>query len=92
MNQMDILLILAIAVVCGAGAQLTSKYSKGGWIVHIGVGLLGAFAGVAVARSVNVPLVYVLKGEGIDFPVIWALLGSVFFLAALGFFVKPSRR
>ena len=92
MNLMDLLLISAIAMVCGCGAQLTSKYSKGGWIVHIGVGFIGALLGVAIARSVNVPLVYVLKGEGIDFPIIWSLLGSVFCLAALGFFVKPSRR
>ena len=92
MDLMDLVLTLIVGVVCGVGAQLTSKYSKGGWIVHIGVGFAGAFAGVVLARSVNVPVVYVLKGEGINFPIIWALLGAVFFLAALGFFVKPSRR
>jgi len=73
-------------------SQLTSRYSTGGWFVNLGIGFVGAFAGVIVARTVKVPLVYVLKAGGVNFPIIWALLGSVFFLAAINFFVKPSRR
>jgi uncharacterized membrane protein YeaQ/YmgE (transglycosylase-associated protein family) len=92
MSLIDFLLTLAIAVVCGTLAQLTSGYSRGGWIVNLGVGFMGALAGVFVARSLPVPDVYILKVKTSDFPIIWALIGSVFFLAAIGLFVKPDRR
>ncbi len=92
MNLIDLLLMLAVAVVCGSLAQMTSKYSRGGWIVHLGLGFMGAAAGVAVARTLTVPIVYMLRVADTDFPIIWALIGSVFLVALPGFLVKPSRR
>ncbi len=92
MNLVDVSLIAIVAIVCGSMAQLTSKYSRGGWIVHLGLGFMGAAAGVAVARSFTVPIVYMLTVAKTDFPIIWALIGSVFFVALPGILVKPSRR
>jgi uncharacterized membrane protein YeaQ/YmgE (transglycosylase-associated protein family) len=92
MNWIDLLLTLAVAVIFATLAHLTSRFSRGGWFVHLGVGFLGALAGVIVSRSLPVPEVYILKIKTISFPIIWAIIGSVFFLAALGFFVKTERR
>ncbi len=92
MEATDLLLIGLVALACGTLAQLTSGYSRGGCIVNLGLGFIGAVAGVLLARSVNVPLVYTLKVKTVEFPIIWAIIGSVFFLAALGFFIKPGRR
>ncbi len=91
MDVTTLLLISGVAIICGSLAQLTSKYSRGGWIVHLGLGFFGAAAGVAVARSLTVPLVYTLTVGKTDFPIIWALIGSVFFVAVIGILVKPGR-
>ncbi len=92
MSWTDLLLIMLVAIICGVFAQLTSRYTHGGWIVNMGLGFMGALTGVAVSRWLNAPLIYNLKTEGVDFPIMYSIIGSVFFLAAIGFFIKPSRR
>ena len=84
--------MILVAVVCGTFAQLTSGYSRGGWFVNLGLGFLGAMAGVLAARAFNAPAIYDIKIKLINFPIIYSLIGSVFFLAALGFVIKPGRR
>jgi uncharacterized membrane protein YeaQ/YmgE (transglycosylase-associated protein family) len=91
MNLIDLLLIVFVAIVCGAIAQLTSRYSRGGLIVNLLFGFLGAFAGVVASRWLNAPEIYDLKMQTGAFPVMYAIIGSVFFLAAIGLFVKPGR-
>jgi uncharacterized membrane protein YeaQ/YmgE (transglycosylase-associated protein family) len=91
MNSTDFLLILLVAVICGTIAQWTSGYSKGGWIVNLIIGLLGAFAGVVISRLLNAPVIYDVIISGSRFPVIYCVVGSVFLLAGIGFIVKPGR-
>jgi uncharacterized membrane protein YeaQ/YmgE (transglycosylase-associated protein family) len=88
----DLLLILAVAVVCGILGLVTSKHYRGAWFVNIGVGFLGALAGFAVSRSFPVPDVYTLEIGIYRFPITWAVIGSVLFVAGLGFLIKPNRR
>jgi uncharacterized membrane protein YeaQ/YmgE (transglycosylase-associated protein family) len=92
MDLYDVLFVTVVALVFGTLAQLTSGYSRGGWIVHMGLGFLGASMGVAIARSFRVPLIFVITIMGREFPIIWAVIGAVFFLAAIGFLVSPNRR
>jgi uncharacterized membrane protein YeaQ/YmgE (transglycosylase-associated protein family) len=89
---MDLLLVVVVAIACGTVAQLTSGYSKGGWIVNLGIGFLGALAGVIISRMLNAPVIYDLQIGIRSFPLIYAIIGSVFFLAAIGLIVKPGRR
>ena len=91
MDGIDFLLAMGVALVCGTIAQLTSRYSRGGWFVHLGLGYAGAVLGAYLSRSLNAPLVYNIRYGATDFPVIWSLIGSVALVAAIGFFVKPSR-
>ena len=91
MNWVNLLLVAIVAIVCGTVAQLTSRYSSGGWIVNLLVGFLGALAGVVAARSLNAPKIYDLRVQAVDFPIIYSIVGSVFFLAAIGLIVKPGR-
>jgi uncharacterized membrane protein YeaQ/YmgE (transglycosylase-associated protein family) len=91
MDLTDLLLTVLLAIICGTVAQLTSGYSRGGWIVNMGLGFLGGLAGIVAARTFNAPLVYNLKVKGTDYPVIYALIGCVFFLATIGLIIKPGR-
>ncbi len=90
MNWFDLLCALGVGVVCGTIGQLTSKYSRGGWAVNIGLGFVGAAIGASLSRALNAPVIYDITYEHTNFPVMWSLVGSVSLVAALGFFVKPS--
>ena len=91
MNGISLLLAAVVAIVCGTIAQLTSGYSRGGWIVNLALGFFGALAGVVAARYFNAPEIYNLQIQTTKFPIIYSIVGSVFFLAAVGFLVKPGR-
>ncbi len=92
MNSIDFLLTGLVAIICGTVAQFSSGYSRGGWIVNLGLGYLGALAGVIISRTLNAPLIYNLNVQSTKYPVIYAIIGSVFFVAAIGFILKPGRR
>jgi uncharacterized membrane protein YeaQ/YmgE (transglycosylase-associated protein family) len=92
MNLIDLSLIVLVGISCGTIAQLTSGYSKGGWIVNLAIGFFGALAGVFVSRSLNAPVVYDLKVATVNFPLIYCMLGAVLFLAAISLFMKPGSR
>ena len=92
MVAIDFLIAGPIAVICGTIAQLTSGFSRGGWIVNLGVGFLGAVGGVVLSRALNAPLIYNIKYRMIDFPIIYSIIGCTLLLAGIGFLIKPHRR
>ncbi len=92
MNWIDALFILLVGIICGTIGQMTSGYTRGGWIVHIGLGWVGAAFGAYLSRVFNAPLIYNITVQKTEFPVIWSLIGSVFLVAGIGFLVKPSRQ
>ena len=91
MSLIDLALISVVALLCGSAAQLTSGYARGGWIVHMTLGFMGAAAGVLLSRMFNFPEIYDVTTGTNNFPIVWALVGSVFLVAAVGLFVKPSQ-
>ena len=91
MEQMDFIMIALVAIFCGSIGQLTSGYSRGGWVVNLGIGFAGALAGVFLSRTLNAPVIYNIAFKRIDFPIIYSLIGAALFLAAVGLLVKPRR-
>jgi uncharacterized membrane protein YeaQ/YmgE (transglycosylase-associated protein family) len=92
MEPIDLVLISVVALITGIVGQLTSKYVKGGWIVNFGSAFMGAFVGVHLARAFDLLAVFSIRYEKIDFPLIWALIGSVLFVALVGMFLRSGRR
>jgi uncharacterized membrane protein YeaQ/YmgE (transglycosylase-associated protein family) len=92
MNSIDLMLIVLVSVIFGSIGQLTSGYSKGGWIVNLALGFLGALAGVVVSRTLKAPVIYDLKINNVTFPLMYSVIGAVFFVAGISFLVKPGRR
>jgi uncharacterized membrane protein YeaQ/YmgE (transglycosylase-associated protein family) len=92
MNSIDFLLMLLVAFIGGTAAQLTSGYSKGGWIVNLVIGFIGALTGVMLSRFLNAPVIYDVTIKNNNFPIIYCVIGAVFFLGGISFIVKPGRR
>jgi uncharacterized membrane protein YeaQ/YmgE (transglycosylase-associated protein family) len=89
MTILDLLLLLLVAGVCGALAQAISGYSRGGCLVSIALGFIGALLGVWIARALSLPEPLPVSVGGMNFPVVWSIVGAALFVAVLGFLSRP---
>jgi len=78
-----ILVLLLIAAVCGAIAQALVGYSRGGCMVSIALGFIGALIGWWLADLLNLPLLFQVNIQGQNFPVLWSIIGGALFVAVL---------
>jgi uncharacterized membrane protein YeaQ/YmgE (transglycosylase-associated protein family) len=78
-----VLLLLLIAAICGGIAQTLVGYSRGGCIISIVVGFIGAFLGWWLADLLNLPLLFQITIQGRTFPVVWSIIGGVAFVAVI---------
>jgi uncharacterized membrane protein YeaQ/YmgE (transglycosylase-associated protein family) len=89
MSLVDLLLLLLVAGICGAIGQAISGYSRGGILVSIALGFIGALLGMWIARAMNLPEPFMIQIEGTSFPIIWSIIGSALFVAVLSLFTRP---
>ena len=83
MTLLQLLLLLLIAGICGSLGQAIAGYSRGGCLVSIALGFIGALLGMWIARLLGLPeLVPVVIG-GTSFPIIWSIIGSALFVALI---------
>ena len=79
----DIVLLLAVAALCGAIAQAVARHHRGGCLASIGIGFIGAVLGLWLARVLNLPNMFSINVGGTSFPIVYALLGGLFLLLIL---------
>ncbi len=92
----ELLILLVVAGICGAVGKAISGYARGGILVSIALGFIGALIGVAIQRKLDLPLWFTLQiGDAPPFPIIWAVLGAALFMAVIGLFTggwwRPRR-
>ena len=89
MTVLEVILLLVIAGVCGSLGQAIAGYSRGGCLVAIALGFIGALFGVWIARALSLPEVFPIAIGEVRFPVIWSIIGSALFVAVLGLISRP---
>jgi len=92
MGLLDFLLLLLIAGICGAIAQAIAGFSRGGFLVAIAVGFIGALVGVWLQRMTGLPEIFTIDVDGKQFPIIWSIIGGVLFAVIVGLLTRPTRR
>ena len=88
MNLIDFLILLLIAGICGAIGQAITGYTRGGCLVSIAVGFIGALLGGFLARTLGLPELFVVSG----FPIIWSIIGAALFVAIIALISGGRRR
>jgi uncharacterized membrane protein YeaQ/YmgE (transglycosylase-associated protein family) len=88
MTLIDWLVLALIAGICGALGQAISGYSRGGCLVAIVVGFIGAFLGLWISRELQLPEPVALQVGTRSFPVIWSIVGSALFVAVIGLLTR----
>lgn len=83
MTILELVLMLLVAGVCGSVAQAIVGYTRGGCLVSIVLGFIGAMLGTWLARQLGLPELLTLKFGNRPFPVIWSIIGAALFVAVL---------
>jgi uncharacterized membrane protein YeaQ/YmgE (transglycosylase-associated protein family) len=88
MTLIDLLILLLIAGVCGALGQAIAGYSRGGCLVSIALGFIGALLGVWLARAVHLPELFTVQIGTTAFPIVWSIIGAALFVAVLSLLTR----
>jgi uncharacterized membrane protein YeaQ/YmgE (transglycosylase-associated protein family) len=90
MSFLELLLLLLIAGICGSIGQSIAGYTRGGCIVSIVLGFVGALLGSWMSVQLNMPELFNISIGGNEFPVIWSIIGSVIFVTIVGLLTKKG--
>lgn len=88
MTLIDFLILLLVAGLCGALGQAISGFSRGGCLVSIALGFIGALVGLWLSRALALPEIFALEIGGTRFPVVWSIIGSALFVAVIGLLTR----
>jgi uncharacterized membrane protein YeaQ/YmgE (transglycosylase-associated protein family) len=88
MTLIDLLILLLVAGICGALGQAISGYSRGGCLVSIALGFIGALLGMWVARAINLPEPFAVQIGTKTFPIVWSIIGSALFVAIIALITR----
>ena len=83
MTLIDLLLLLLIAGICGSLGQAIGGYSRGGCLVSIALGFVGALLGSWLAKQLGLPEILPIRIGSTGFPIIWSIIGAALFVAVI---------
>jgi uncharacterized membrane protein YeaQ/YmgE (transglycosylase-associated protein family) len=84
MTPVELLLYLAIAAVAGGIGRAIAGGTRGGCIVSIVLGFIGALLGSWIARKAKLPELFLIRlGDGPAFPFLWSVIGAALFVAVV---------
>jgi uncharacterized membrane protein YeaQ/YmgE (transglycosylase-associated protein family) len=78
-----LIVLLLIALVCGAVGKALAGGARGGMITSIALGFIGALLGPWVAHQLGLPEPLTLHMGGQAFPIVWSIIGAALFVALL---------
>ncbi len=88
MTLWDVLVLLLIAGICGSLGQAIAGFSRGGCLVSIALGFVGAVLGMWLARAMGLPELFAIRIGNTNFPIVWAIIGSALFVAVIALLTR----
>jgi len=89
MNLLQFLVLLLIAALCGAlGQAIAGTRTRGGCLVSIALGFVGALLGTWLAGVLGLPDLFTVRLGGTAFPIVWSIIGAALFVAVLSLFTR----
>jgi uncharacterized membrane protein YeaQ/YmgE (transglycosylase-associated protein family) len=89
--MIDILISLIIAGIAGSIGRSLSGFSRGGCIISIVVGFIGAIIGTWLARELQLPDPFMIVIRGTSYNILWTVIGAVIFTAILSL-ITPDKK
>jgi uncharacterized membrane protein YeaQ/YmgE (transglycosylase-associated protein family) len=88
MTLLEFILLLLVAGICGALGQAITGFSRGGILVSIALGFIGALLGMGIARALSLPELLLVNFDTTSFPIVWSIIGAALFVAVLGLLTR----
>ena len=88
MTLLDLLILLLVAGICGALGQAITGFSRGGCLVSIALGFVGAVVGMWLARQLGLPELFAVRIGTTNFPIVWSIIGSALFVALIALLTR----
>lgn len=85
-----LLVLLVIAGICGAIGRAIGGGTRGGFMVSIAIGFLGALVGMLAANALRLPEILALSVDGRPFPLFWSIIGGALLVAVVNMFTRRS--
>ena len=89
MTVLEFLVLLLVAGICGAVAQAIAGFSRGGLLVAIAVGFIGAVLGVWLQGATGLPEILTVQVGDRAFPIVWSIIGGVLFSIVVSLLTRP---
>lgn len=80
---LELLVLLLVAGLCGSIARALAGQTRGGCLVSIALGFIGALIGRWLAGRLGLPEILSLHIGNEPFPVVWSIIGAALFVAVL---------
>ena len=90
MTLFDLLILLLVAGICGSLGQAISGFSRGGCLVSIALGFVGAVVGMWLARALGLPELFAVQIGTTNFPIVWSIIGSALFVAIIALITRRA--
>ena len=90
MTLLDLIVLLIIAGLCGSLGQAITGYSRGGCLVSIALGFVGALLGMWLARNLGLPELFSVQIGTTSFPIIWSIIGAALFVAIISLLTRRA--
>jgi uncharacterized membrane protein YeaQ/YmgE (transglycosylase-associated protein family) len=88
MTILDLIVLLIIAGICGALGQAITGFTRGGCLVSIALGFVGALLGMWLSRALGLPELFAVQIGTTSFPIIWSIIGSALFVAVIALITR----
>ncbi len=92
MTWLGFLALVIIAAIVGSIGQALVGFSRGGCLVAAFMGFIGALLGTWLSRELGLPELFTVNIDGEPFPIVWSIIGSAIFAAALSLISGRRRR
>ncbi len=92
MSLVELVILLIIAAVVGLIAQSLVRYWRGGLVLAVVLGFVGALIGTWLARTLGLPEVLTVSVGGVTFPIVWAIVGAVLLVAVVSLVGRSGGR
>jgi uncharacterized membrane protein YeaQ/YmgE (transglycosylase-associated protein family) len=79
----ELLLLILIAAVIGAIGRQIAGGTRGGLLVSIVVGFIGALLGPWIANQLRLAEPLVIRVDGHSFGILWSIVGAALFVALM---------
>jgi uncharacterized membrane protein YeaQ/YmgE (transglycosylase-associated protein family) len=91
MTLLEFLLLLLIAGICGSLGQAITGFTRGGCLVSVALGFIGALVGTWMARGLGLPELLAVQVGGQAFPIVWSIIGAAVVVLLVGLLTGRAR-